>query len=145
MTQNAGETINQYLVQMAENLPLFNRFRLDAGSLKNLTVQEIHTVMLIGRMDAPRMSDLARRGHVTLGTMTVMINKLVKKGYVNRARDDKDRRVVRVALTARGRSADKMHMTYHKKFTDKILGALTESEQQQVVGLVEKIMAALVE
>ena len=32
-----------------------------------------------------------------------------------------------------------------KKFIDKILGALTESEQRQVVRLVEKIMAALVE
>lgn len=142
MTQNAGETINQYLVQMAENLPLFERFSLNTGALKNLTMQEIHTVSLIRRLGTPRMSDLARRGHVTLGTMTVMINKLVDKGYVKRARDDKDRRVVRVALTARGRSADKLHMAYHKEFMDKILNALTESEQRQVVKLIEKIIAA---
>jgi len=145
MTQNAGETINQYLIQMAENLPLFERFNLNTGALKNLTMQEIHTVSFIRRLGTPRMSDLARRGHVTLGTMTVMVTKLVDKGYVRRTRDDKDRRVVRVKLTARGRRADKLHMEYHKEFMDKILGALTESEQQQLVRLVKKIMAALVE
>lgn len=143
MTQERGAIINEYLMQAAENLPLFRQFSSGKGLFKDLTAQELHTVMLIGRLDAPRMTELAERGHVTQGTMTVMVNKLVRKGYVQRMRDAGDRRVVRVTLTARGRQADKTHMELHKQVTDRILAALTETEQEQAVQLIRKIVAAL--
>jgi DNA-binding MarR family transcriptional regulator len=130
-------------MQIAENLPLFKQFSFGKGLFKDLTAQEVHTIMLIGRLDAPRMTELAERGHVTQGTMTVMVNKLVRKGYVRRMRDAGDRRVVRVTLTARGRQADKTHIALHKQMIDGILGALTEAEQEQAVQLIRKVVAAL--
>jgi DNA-binding MarR family transcriptional regulator len=143
MPENAADKINEYLMEMAENLPLFRRFTLEAGPLKNLTPQELHTIALVGKMGSPRMSELARRGHVTLGTMTVMINKLVKKGYVKRMRDEGDRRVVLVSLTARGRRANKLHEKFHRDITDRILSLLSESEQQHLAAIIQKLATSL--
>jgi DNA-binding MarR family transcriptional regulator len=89
------------------------------------------------------MSELAQRGHVTLGTMTVMINKLVKKGYTKRRRDAKDRRVVHVSLTARGRKIEKLHEEDHRRIIDMIMAVLTESEQKEIIRLIQKIATAL--
>lgn len=143
MSEDVGAVINEYLMRMAENLSLIERFTLSSGPLAGLTTKETHTISLIAKLDAPRMSELARRGHVTLGTMTVMVDKLVKKGHVKRIRDDDDRRVVRVSLTASGRKADRAHEKLHKDVIDSILGVLTESEQRQLARLIKKIAAAM--
>lgn len=143
MTDDPAKKINDYLMQMAENLALFRRLTLHSGPLKNLTPQELHTITLVGKMGSPRMSELAHRGHVTFGTMTVMISKLVKKGYVKRMRDEGDRRVVLVSLTASGRKVNKLHEKFHKGMIERILALLTTSEQQQMVNIIQKIATAL--
>ena len=142
MIEDAETVINEYLMRMAENLSLFERFTFSAGPLKSLTMKEMHTATLIAKLGAPRMSELARRGHVTLGTMTVMVGKLVKKGLVKRMRDDDDRRVVRVGLTASGRKVDRAHGKLHKDVIDGILGTLTKTEQRQLANLIKKIGAS---
>jgi len=124
-----------------ENLQLFEDS--DHISMKNLTPQEIHTISLVGRLGSPRMSDIARRGHVTRGAVSIMIGKLEKKGYVKRARDDKDLRVVHVKLTARGMTVDQDHRKYHKRINARIMTALTESEKRDVEKLMRKMVAAL--
>jgi DNA-binding MarR family transcriptional regulator len=143
MADGPRTIINETLLQMAENLPLFEKITLSKGPLGSLTTQEVHTISLIGKMGSPRMSELARRGHVTLGTMTVMIAKLVKKGYVVRMRDDEDRRVVRVGLTRVGKKADALHQEFHGQMMERVLGVLTISEQRQLAKLIRKIVASL--
>ncbi len=143
MPKEAKEVIREYLMQAAENLPLFERFSLRSGALKGLTVQEAHTIALIGKLGSPRMSELARRGHVTFGTMTVMVSKLVKKGYVRRMRDDRDRRVVRVTLTGRGRKVDRAHEKHHEQMIDMLMGVLTKAEQEQIARLIQKVVTSL--
>ena len=130
-------------MQLAENLPLFRKLPHHTGILKDLTAQELHTISLIGKMGSPRMSELAARGHVTLGTMTVMINKLVKKGYVKRMRDEGDRRVVVVSLTASGRKINRLHEKFHKDIIDKFLALLTKSEQEKILKIIQKVAVAL--
>ena len=143
MTEHVEMALYEVLLQMAENLPLFKKLDLSDLLPKNLTFTEMHTMTLIGRLGAPRMSELAARGHVTQGTMTGMINKLVDKGYVKRTRGTKDRRVVQVRLTAEGRRVDKIHEQHHMDLIDKIAHALTKPEQRQVVKIIHKIAEVL--
>ncbi|MBI5116278.1 MarR family transcriptional regulator [Candidatus Poribacteria bacterium] len=143
MTDHSTEIVNDHLTRMAENLPLLERFTLSKGQLISLTISELHTIALIGRLASPRMSELAQRGRVTRGTITFMIDKLEKKGYVKKTRNEKDRRVVRVSLTPLGTKANKLHEEFHRRIIDSIMGLLTESERQQAAVLVEKIVMAL--
>ena len=45
------------------------------------------------------MSAVAKSLSVTVGTLTIAMNHLVKKGYVERRRSEEDRRVVLVSLS----------------------------------------------
>ena len=141
MAKDPEPDIDEYLMQITENLRLFEES--NRSMMKNLTVQEIHTIALIERLESPRMSKLAERGHVTRGAISIMVNKLVKKGFVKRARDDKDLRVVTASLTPRGRSVAKEHRKYHAKANARITAALTDKEKRQVAKLMQKIARAL--
>ncbi len=142
MSEEMVRILNDYLIQMAENLPLFEQ-NVDSRSLKDLTFQELHAIGLVGRLGAPTMSELARRGRVTNGAMTAMVNKLVKKGYAKRSRNNSDRRVVHVELTERGRRANRHHYKFHEQINARIMAVLSESEQRQAIRLMRKIVHAL--
>jgi DNA-binding MarR family transcriptional regulator len=55
--------------------------------------------------DGMKSSDVAARGWLTPGTLTSVVDTLVREGYVERRRDAGDRRVVRLFVTDKGRSA----------------------------------------
>ncbi|HIW29049.1 MAG TPA: MarR family transcriptional regulator [Candidatus Luteococcus avicola] len=61
---------------------------------------------------------LLRETHVTSGTMTNRVDRLVTRGWVSRQADPSDGRSVRVVLTDEGRSV-----------VDAALGALLEAEE----------------
>jgi DNA-binding MarR family transcriptional regulator len=54
--------------------------------------------------DGLKSSDVAARGWSSPGTLTSVVNTLVREGYVERRRDPGDRRVVRLYVTEKGRS-----------------------------------------
>ena len=58
-------------------------------------------VLLAG--DGLKSSDVAARGWSSPGTLTSVVNTLVREGYVERRRDAGDRRVVRLFVTGKGR------------------------------------------
>jgi DNA-binding MarR family transcriptional regulator len=60
-------------------------------------------VLLAG--DGLKSSDVAARGLSSPGTLTSVVDRLVREGYVERRRDAGDRRVVRLYVTEKGRRA----------------------------------------
>jgi DNA-binding MarR family transcriptional regulator len=58
--------------------------------------------VLVAR-DGLKSSEVAARGWSTPGTVTSVVDTLVREGYVQRRRDDEDRRVVRLFVTEAGR------------------------------------------
>jgi DNA-binding MarR family transcriptional regulator len=53
--------------------------------------------------DGLKSSDVAARGWSSPGTLTSVVNTLVREGYVERHQDLEDRRVVRLYVTDKGR------------------------------------------
>ena len=58
-------------------------------------------ILLAG--DGLKSSDVAARGWSSPGTLTSVVNTLVREGYVERRSDPEDRRVVRLYVTGKGR------------------------------------------
>jgi DNA-binding MarR family transcriptional regulator len=66
-------------------------------------------VLLAG--DGLKSSDVAARGWSSPGTLTSVVNTLVREGYVERRRDPGDRRVVRLYVTDKGRQICEDYLT----------------------------------
>ena len=93
----------------------------------------MHVIEAIGISTMKNMSTIARALSVTVGTLTISMNSLVKKGYVVRNRSEKDRRVVYISLTEKGRKAYRHHEEFHKKMIDAMTKDLSQEETQVLV------------
>ena len=66
-------------------------------------------VLLAG--DGLKSSDVAARGWSSPGTLTSVVNTLVREGYVERRQDPGDRRLVRLYVTDKGRQICEDYLT----------------------------------
>ena len=87
----------------------------------------MHIIAAVG-LGGNKMSDIAAKLNITVGSLTTSMNSLVKKGYAVRERSEQDRRVVFIHLTVKGRKAYHHHAEFHRKMTDAVMGALSEEE-----------------
>lgn len=140
------KTLDRYYILIHElysNLMLYEIEHLNKGLMKDVTFHEIHTIEIIGNLGETTMLELAAQANVKQSTMTVMVDKLVKKGYATRLRSEEDRRVVRVKLTRLGETACAEHKKVHQKITQFWLDALNEKERSDMMRIMEKIAAKI--
>ena len=102
-------------------------------------MNEMHTLEAIGYEDVKTMSETAEILKITLGTLTTSVNRLVKKGYVQRLQDEKDRRIVLIKLTDKGQEAYKIHEDFHMEMVAKMLIDLNLEEDKALLGSLEKL------
>lgn len=112
---------------------------LSKGYFKDLSVAEMHTLESIGLYDSKTMSETAADLGVTTGTLTVAVDRLVRKGYVKRRRDEHDRRVVRVQLTRQGKLAYRMHHKFHTLLVDRLVEPLDEAQRELFLSTLQSI------
>ena len=84
------------------------------------------------------ISELSNLVHLPLPNMTSIINRLAKKGIVKRRRDTKDRRVVRVSLTDKGKKMRFEFMKRRVREVENSLGMLSEKDQKALFSALEK-------
>lgn len=84
------------------------------------------------------MGELSRNAQVTMPSMTEMIDKLEQKEMAERYRDDNDRRVVKVRLTAQGRRLRKEFMQKRHRDMREVFGKLSKKEQHELIASLKK-------
>ncbi len=122
-------TLNEVLVKLFRDITTIEEKAIKTGEYKDLTVTDMHVIEAIDVNVQKNMSSVAKALSVTTGTLTISINGLVKKGYVNRTRSEEDRRVVLISLTEKGCSAFAKHQKFHQDMIDAITEDLTKDEQ----------------
>jgi len=75
----------------------------------SFNITEHYLIELLGKRQDASMSELSRVFHVVPTTMTSIVDRLVKKGYLKRVHSEKDRRVVLVRLSEQGREYYQRH------------------------------------
>ncbi|MDD3930541.1 MAG: MarR family transcriptional regulator [Eubacteriales bacterium] len=126
------QEINQLMLEIFNRILVTEEKALSRGEFKDLSVAEMHTLEGIGLYNSRTMSETAAILEITTGTLTVAVDRLVRKGYVARNRDASDRRVVRVCLTRKGKLAYRMHNKFHTLLVDRITEPLS-TEQRDVL------------
>lgn len=100
---------------------------------------EIHTITAIGTGRPKTMTHVANILEINVSSLTTAINKLVKKGYVQRLRDDKDRRIVKIGLTDKGIAAVEEHDSFMENMVKDAVSIIPSDKQQYFVSAIENI------
>ena len=105
----------------------------------DLSITEIHTLVAVGTGRARTMTHVANLLGIRVSTLTAAINKLVKKGYVKRRRDDEDRRIVKIQLTEKGASAVMAHEDFHEAMVSEAIAPVPEAELSRFISSLDNI------
>ena len=135
------EQLNEVIVDTYRSILRVEENILKRSDQTDLSISEIHMLEAVGKGKDRRrtISELAEVLNITLPSVTVAINKLMTKGYVEKVRGEEDGRIVYVSLTRQGRRIDSAHRYFHESMVRSIIRDMTESEMQALYKGVMKL------
>ena len=132
-------TLNEVLVNLFRDILDIEQKAIITEEFHDITSNDMHVIEAIGIGEPKNMSSIARMLSVTVGTLTIAMNSLVKKGYVSRERGKEDRRVVYISLTERGKAAYEHHARFHRTMIDSVSKELTPEQLELLVETLTKL------
>lgn len=85
------------------------------------------------------MADISKRIHKDKSTVTALVDKLVRLGYVTKERDREDTRVVYVALSPKGRELEPVFESVSTELLDVFYLNISDKEKEDLLTILEKI------
>lgn len=131
--EKAYDTFNDVLVNLFNEIMDIEARAIITPEFKDITNNDMHVIEAVGIGDPRNMSAVARLLSITVGTLTIAVNNLVKKGYIERVRSKEDRRVVLVSLTEKGKKAYQHHKRFHEEMVQSLLKGLSDQEISTLV------------
>jgi DNA-binding MarR family transcriptional regulator len=132
--------LNTALVETFNNILKVEEEAVKKSAI-NLSIGEMHLIEAIdkGGNTGRSISDLANELDITLPSVTVAINKLQKKGYVDKVRCEQDKRVVYILLTRKGKKLNSVHHYFHQTMIRNISAQLTKEEKNVFIKGIKNI------
>lgn len=119
--------------------------RRAAHAAHHLEAWEFDVLAALRRAGDPytlKPGQLLKETHVTSGTMTNRVDRLVKRGYVLRQADPSDGRAVRVVLTAEGKAAVDAALGDLLEAEEALLAGFSDAEREQLTDQLRRLLVA---
>ena len=114
------------------------RRQTDSLSRGRISAPQYLVLEMLGRGPA-KMSGLAREMEVSLPAMTQLIDRLCRIGLVKRSYSEKDRRVVNIEITGKGREVIAEVKKQREKVMADIFGRLEKEDRDEYLRIMIKI------
>ncbi|MCH1981861.1 MarR family transcriptional regulator [Ruminococcus sp. OA3] len=131
--EKSYRALNDVLVNLFHDIMDIEQDAIITGEFCDITNNDMHIIEAVGVEQPMNMSSIAKKMLVTMGTLTISMNSLVKKGYVLRERSEEDRRVVFIRLTEKGKRAYYHHEAFHREMIEAVVKGLAEDEKEILV------------
>ena len=149
----ADETLNELLVCLFKDLTEIEGRCLITDEFSDISINDMHIIEAIGVDEPKRSGTVAKLMSITLGTLTkaidgltggsddnqLLVDGLTRKGYVNRIRSEEDKRVVKLSLTGKGKSAYYHHEQFHRHMIEHIKDGLSDDEMKVLITSLAKL------
>ncbi|MDQ0285073.1 DNA-binding MarR family transcriptional regulator [Desulfofundulus luciae] len=113
---------------------------LDHHLLEGLTGNQFWVLKRILRRGRMSVSEAAEDMGVSLSAITALVDRLHRAGFVQRRRDEGDRRVVWLELTPRGEEVVRSCVAAKRRVMERYWGQLPEEDLEQLVCILEKLL-----
>ncbi len=139
MSREDNRKLNELLVYLFNRVMDTEAKAVITEEYKDITNNDMHIIDAIGIGEPGSMSAIARQLSVTVGTLTVNMNSLEKKGYIKRERSAEDKRVVMVTITEKGIRAFFNHTEIHWAIISSAVKGLNEEEMKVLISCLQKL------
>lgn len=110
---------------------------------QDISKQDLLLIDHIGESEYLIMRDIAEFLNTPHSTATGIVDKLVKKTYLQRFYSEEDRRTVLVGLTDKAKELKNMFCSKRHEMSENIASILTEKEQHELLRIFGKIDSML--
>lgn len=139
--QDFPHMLNSMLVEVYHNILRVEEEFLKNNNRINLSIREMHLIECVGmnKEEGKTVSEIAEYLKVARPSVTVAVNKLEKKGYLEKQGCQTDGRIVRVRLSREGRKVDAYHKQYHMNMVREIEKEFCIEEQDILIRTIVKL------
>ena len=143
----AGISTKSFVKEMMVIMPGFlrgmHRVQADAVMRGNITVPQFLVLDLIENRGPLKMSEIAKELKVSTPAATGIVERMHILGMVARRYDPKDRRVIRIAVTAKGSGIVRNLRSERSRMIGKFFGRLTAGERASYLKILRKVHDAI--
>lgn len=140
--------ISEFTMIWHEILGLHKKFEVEKifPNFCELSTVEISIIQMVSDDENILLKDISQQLSLPKSTLTHIIDRLEKKGYLCRKISQRDLRSYGLKLTSKGQLAQNEHIKYEKFIFSGILQALdSDNEREQFICLLKKIQVNLAE
>lgn len=133
---NEDQTVSHHFHQL---MIAFRQLKDDPKSPKGQFHGRFRILKSLKKKGNVSQHELAELVAMKPGSLTEALERLEQEKLVVRQRDEKDRRIVRVALTKDGENEEIKMVNNFNHFEQHLYGVLTASEQSQLIRIIDKL------
>ena len=132
--------LGEYFNYIANLTNVVEEKTMDKKGIPDLTLGELHVVETVNEFNGEPMTKIADELKVTVGSLTIGVNRLVQKEYLERIRDEKDHRIVRLVVTPKGKRVLKFHDKFHEDILLAVLDGVTIRDASKVMAQFTRVI-----
>lgn len=119
--------------------------RILARKMKEYGIDRINPaqgriMFVLWRNESVPIGELAKKTSLKKSTMTSMLDRLEKSGYVARVRSGKDRRQILIQRTEKDRNLEKAYVQVSQEMERLVLKGLSEKEVNDFEGYLRRVL-----
>ncbi len=139
---NKYPVINNFLVKIFNEILKTEEKALTQYCNHKLSIREIHVIEAVYngiKSKKNTVNDISKVLSITPGSLTVCVNTLIGKGYIEKAQDEIDKRIVRILPTNKAESVNDYHIKFHQEMVSSITSKLNHMEIEVLIKSLDKI------
>ena len=122
--------------EMVKNSVGIMGFAVNMSQLKAMTAFSEDSLLSMG--------ELCKMANIKMPSMTEAVDRFEKEGILDRIRDDEDRRVVKVKMTAKGKKMHKEVLKRRANELTKMFGVLPTEDRTKLVDSLKNVSEILI-
>ena len=108
-----------------------------------LTYSQYLVMLVLWERDSVSVGDLGHCLYLDSGTLTPLLKRMEKSGFINRQRDSNDERRVLVSLTTKGSEIKELAVNIPKKLSDQLNISNIGELRSEIQSLVQALSKAI--
>jgi len=136
------ETVEKAMRLYARAVGILDTLRVQAWKQLDITVTQLRVLFILRDTAGAPAGFLAEHLRVTPPTVTGLVDRLVRMGFVRREEDPEDRRLVRNYLTERGLRVVGEVEREGRAFLSKVFDRLSPEQMNRLVASLEDLVTA---
>ena len=125
---NVRNSANEFIMEQLKN-----------AGFSDIVPSHGHILLTLYKYEECTMTDISNNIQKDRSTVTALVNKLIKLGYVSSKKDSKDSRVTIVFLTEKGEEFKEVFKEVSQELNTLLYKGISETEKEEFLNILEKM------